>query len=88
MGYHQLDTTGANNVFVPVGASYTVPQIGATLYAVWRAKEIEYEVERWQIVGSNIAAVKIDTVIRTATPATSPMAASTATTRPCRWATT
>lgn len=65
MGYHQLDTTGANNVFVPVGASYTVPQIGATLYAVWRAKEIEYEVERWQIVGSNIAAVKIDTVIRT-----------------------
>ena len=53
-----MDQYGVNPLFIPAGGTFKMPQGATTLYAVWRAKEITFSVERWVMEGVTQGAVK------------------------------
>jgi len=65
MASTNMDATGTNKAFIAAGGTYVMPQGGATLFAVWRAKPIDYRVVRYQIVGEGTSATQLETVTRT-----------------------
>ena len=50
-----MDQYGVNPLFIPAGGTFKMPQGATTLYAVWRAKEITFSVERWVMEGGTNA---------------------------------
>ena len=54
-------TADGSGVYIPAGASFKMPQRGMTFYAIWRAKDVVFTVDRWQIEGGTTA-TKYDTI--------------------------
>lgn len=54
-------TADGSGLYIPAGASFKMPQRGMTFYAIWRAKDVVFTVDRWQIEGGTTA-TKYDTI--------------------------